>query len=79
MSKRLRFLPTGSDAVLVELEDPSAVTAPIVGTLQRWLVKADEHVGEGETAARVQAMRTETRVFAPKVGRIRITKEAVCQ
>jgi acetyl-CoA/propionyl-CoA carboxylase biotin carboxyl carrier protein len=49
-----------------------AVTAPIPGTLQQWLVEDGADVTEGEAIALVEAMKMETRVLAPKAGRLRI-------
>jgi acetyl-CoA/propionyl-CoA carboxylase biotin carboxyl carrier protein len=52
-----------------------AVTAPIPGTLQKWLVADGVEVAEGEPVALIEAMKMETRVLAPKAGRIHITAE----
>lgn len=53
-----------------------AVTAPIPGTLQQWLVEDGAEVAQGEAVALVEAMKMETRVLAPKSGRIRILASA---
>ena len=53
----------------------NAVTAPIPGTLQKWLVEDGVQVAEGDAVAIIEAMKMETRVPAPKAGRIRITAE----
>ncbi|WP_192363696.1 acetyl/propionyl/methylcrotonyl-CoA carboxylase subunit alpha [Mesorhizobium mediterraneum] len=53
----------------------NAVTAPIPGNLQKWLVEDGVQVAEGEAVALIEAMKMETRVPAPKAGRIRITAE----
>ncbi|QRM32688.1 biotin carboxylase N-terminal domain-containing protein [Microvirga sp. VF16] len=52
-----------------------AVTAPIPGTLQQWLVEDRTDVAEGEAVALIEAMKMETRVLAPKAGRIHIKVE----
>ena len=52
-----------------------AVTAPISGTLQQWLVADGAEVAEGEAVALVEAMKMETRVAAPKPGRISLKTE----
>lgn len=46
------------------------MTAPISGTLQQWLVADGAEVAEGEAVALVEAMKMETRIVAPKAGRI---------
>ncbi|MQW87877.1 acetyl/propionyl/methylcrotonyl-CoA carboxylase subunit alpha [Sinorhizobium saheli] len=51
----------------------NAVTAPIPGTLQKWLVEDGAEVNDGEAVALVEAMKMETRVHAPKAGRIKFT------
>ncbi len=53
----------------------NAVTAPIPGTLQKWLVEDGAEVNDGEAVALIEAMKMETRVHAPKAGRIKITAE----
>ncbi|RUM19958.1 ATP-grasp domain-containing protein [Rhizobium vallis] len=53
-----------------------AITAPIPGTLQRWLVEDGAQVAEGDVVALIEAMKMETRVVAPKSGRIRLKAEA---
>ncbi|MFC3073695.1 acetyl/propionyl/methylcrotonyl-CoA carboxylase subunit alpha [Shinella pollutisoli] len=57
-------------------ERPGAVTAPIPGTLQQWLVADGAEVAKGEAVALIEAMKMETRVLAPKAGRLRIAAEA---
>ncbi|APG95279.1 acetyl/propionyl/methylcrotonyl-CoA carboxylase subunit alpha [Sinorhizobium americanum] len=52
------------------------VTAPIPGTLQQWLVDDGAEVAEGDAVAVIEAMKMETRILAPKAGRIRIKTEA---
>ncbi|WOS65893.1 acetyl/propionyl/methylcrotonyl-CoA carboxylase subunit alpha [Sinorhizobium fredii] len=52
------------------------VTAPIPGTLQQWLVEDGAEVAEGDAVALIEAMKMETRILAPKAGRIRIKTEA---
>ncbi|UWU25407.1 ATP-grasp domain-containing protein (plasmid) [Rhizobium sp. CB3060] len=53
----------------------NAVSAPIPGTLQKWLVEDGVEVAAGEAVALIEAMKMETRVHAPKAGRIVITAE----
>ncbi|MFS2175751.1 biotin carboxylase N-terminal domain-containing protein [Rhizobium pisi] len=53
-----------------------AMTAPMPGTLQRWLVEDGAQVAEGDVVALIEAMKMETRVVAPKSGRIRLKVEA---
>lgn len=55
--------------------NPDAVTAPIPGTLQKWLVEDGAEVAEGEAVALIEAMKMETRVHAPKAGSIRINAQ----
>ncbi|WP_026622398.1 acetyl-CoA/propionyl-CoA carboxylase, biotin carboxylase, biotin carboxyl carrier protein (plasmid) [Ensifer sp. WSM1721] len=52
------------------------VTAPIPGTLQQWLVDDGAEVSEGDAVAVIEAMKMETRIPAPKAGRLRIKTEA---
>ena len=52
------------------------VTAPIPGALQQWLVEDGAEVAEGEAVAVIEAMKMETRISAPRSGRIRIMQEA---
>lgn len=49
-----------------------AVTAPIPGTLQKWLIEDGAEVVSGQSVALIEAMKMETQVTAPKAGRIRI-------
>ncbi|RQM47171.1 ATP-grasp domain-containing protein [Paraburkholderia bannensis] len=49
-----------------------AVTAPVPGTLQQWLVEDGATVAEGDGVAIMEAMKMEMRIVAPKSGRIRI-------
>ncbi|MBB4232602.1 acetyl/propionyl/methylcrotonyl-CoA carboxylase subunit alpha [Rhizobium mongolense] len=55
--------------------NPNGVSAPIPGTLQKWLVEDGAEVADGEAVALIEAMKMETRVHAPKAGRIKITSE----
>ncbi|NVP57395.1 acetyl/propionyl/methylcrotonyl-CoA carboxylase subunit alpha [Mycoplana rhizolycopersici] len=52
-----------------------AVTAPIPGTLRQWLVEDGAEVAEGEIVAVMEAMKMETRIPAPKAGRISLVAE----
>lgn len=56
--------------------DENAVVAPISGTLQQWLVEDGATVAEGEAVALLEAMKMETRVTAPRAGRVRLKAEA---
>ncbi|WP_431324775.1 acetyl/propionyl/methylcrotonyl-CoA carboxylase subunit alpha [Rhizobium sp. YTU87027] len=49
-----------------------AIVAPVPGTLQKWLVDDGAQVGEGDAVAIIEAMKMETRIAAPKAGRISI-------
>lgn len=60
-----------SDSVSAS-ENSNALTAPIPGTLQKWNVEDGAQVAEGEAVAVIEAMKMETRVLAPKAGRISI-------
>lgn len=53
----------------------NAVIAPIPCTLQKWLVDDGAEVTVGEAVALIEAMKMETRVHAPKAGRIKIISE----
>ncbi|MDL2410308.1 biotin carboxylase N-terminal domain-containing protein [Rhizobium calliandrae] len=53
-----------------------AVTASIPGTLQQWLVNDGAEVVQGEAVALIEAMKMETRILAPKSGRIQVKVEA---
>jgi acetyl-CoA/propionyl-CoA carboxylase, biotin carboxylase, biotin carboxyl carrier protein len=53
-------------------ESASAVTAPVPGTLQQWLVEDGVTVAEGDAVAIMEAMKMEMRIVAPKSGRIHI-------
>ncbi|RWL86192.1 MAG: ATP-grasp domain-containing protein [Mesorhizobium sp.] len=55
--------------------NPNAVTAPIPGTLQKWVVEDGAEVADGESVALIEAMKMETPVQAPKAGRICITAQ----
>ncbi|MGK9339512.1 acetyl/propionyl/methylcrotonyl-CoA carboxylase subunit alpha [Sinorhizobium meliloti] len=74
------FSGLGAAPQLVQQAAPSVsdggVTAPIPGTLQQWLVDDGAEVAEGDAVAIIEAMKMETRILAPKAGRIRIKTEA---
>ncbi|MBZ9994001.1 acetyl/propionyl/methylcrotonyl-CoA carboxylase subunit alpha [Mesorhizobium sp. BH1-1-4] len=55
--------------------NPNAVTAPMPGTLQKWLVGDGVEVTTGQAVALIEAMKMETQVIASKAGRINITCE----
>ncbi|ASP82989.1 acetyl/propionyl/methylcrotonyl-CoA carboxylase subunit alpha [Sinorhizobium meliloti] len=73
------FSGLGAAPQLVQQAAPSVsdggVTAPIPGTLQQWLVDDGAEVAEGDAVAIIEAMKMETRILAPKAGRIRIKTE----
>ncbi|MCX2698256.1 acetyl/propionyl/methylcrotonyl-CoA carboxylase subunit alpha [Ochrobactrum chromiisoli] len=52
------------------------VTAPIPGTFQQWLVEDGATVAEGEIIAIIEAMKMETRIAAPRSGKISLCAEA---
>ncbi|TBY58864.1 ATP-grasp domain-containing protein [Rhizobium leguminosarum bv. viciae] len=58
------------------LASQNAVTAPVSGTLQQWLVSDGAQVTEGEAVAIIEAMKMETRIAAPKKGKIKIAVAA---
>ncbi|MEX5295965.1 biotin carboxylase N-terminal domain-containing protein [Kocuria sp. CPCC 205268] len=58
--------PAGAEAA-----DDGAVTAPFAGTLVSWLVAEQEDVAAGQDVAVLEAMKTETRVSAPRAGTVR--------
>lgn len=62
-------------------ESPGAVgedvvTAPVAGTLQVWQAEDGSEVAAGEVIAVMEAMKMETRVEAPRPGRLRHLAEA---
>ncbi len=62
-------------------ESPGAVgedvvTAPVAGTLQVWQAEDGSEVAAGEVIAVMEAMKMETRVEAPRSGRLRHLAEA---
>ena len=67
--------PQAAHATSVSPAAEGAVAAPIPGTLQQWLVEDGGTVAEGEAVALIEAMKMETRVLAPKAGRILIKAE----
>lgn len=67
--------PQPSAATTAPAND-GAVSGPIPGTLQQWLVEDGAEVAEGEAVALIEAMKMETRIVAPKGGRIRIKVQA---
>ncbi|PDS27415.1 acetyl/propionyl/methylcrotonyl-CoA carboxylase subunit alpha [Rhizobium phaseoli] len=59
----------------VTIAGDDAVTAPIAGTLQQWLVENGAKVEKGDPVAVIEAMKMETRINAPKSGQIEIGVE----
>ena len=51
-------------------EDPTAVLAPISGTLQAWKAEEGAEVAEGDLLAVMEAMKMETQVLAHRAGRV---------
>ncbi|RVG22109.1 ATP-grasp domain-containing protein [Sinorhizobium meliloti] len=62
-----------TESVSANPASANAVTAPIPGTLQKWLVEDGAQVAGGEAVALIEAMKMEMRVLAPKAGRVCIT------
>lgn len=52
--------------------DPSAVMAPISGTLQDWKCADGSEVSEGDLIAVMEAMKMETQITAHRAGRLKI-------
>ncbi|MES2531188.1 MAG: acetyl-CoA carboxylase biotin carboxyl carrier protein subunit, partial [Pseudomonadota bacterium] len=50
--------------------DPTAVAAPVAGTLQAWKVADGDTVAVGDTVATMEAMKMEMQVTAHRAGRI---------
>ncbi|MER9965180.1 acetyl/propionyl-CoA carboxylase subunit alpha, partial [Mesorhizobium sp. M0045] len=59
-------------AAAIRPASDGTVSAPIPGTLQQWLVEDGAEVAEGGAVALIEAMKMETRILAPKTGRIHI-------
>ena len=53
-----------------EPEAPGTVSAPVSGTLTRWLLPDGQEVAAGEAIAVMEAMKMETRIEAPSAGRL---------
>ncbi|WP_321811820.1 MULTISPECIES: acetyl/propionyl/methylcrotonyl-CoA carboxylase subunit alpha [unclassified Burkholderia] len=68
--------PRAFDDVVKMEAGAGIVTAPVPGTLQKWLVEEGATVAEGDGVAIMEAMKMEMRVVAPKGGRIRIQGES---
>ncbi len=60
----LAAAPPGPQAASGVSLAEGAVTAPIPGTLQQWLVEDGAEVAQGEAVALIEAMKMETRVLA---------------
>lgn len=65
-------VPTPSSGSATLAASDGGLTAPIPGILQKWNVENGADVTEGEAVAIIEAMKMETRVLAPKTGRISI-------
>ncbi|MCP8894865.1 ATP-grasp domain-containing protein [Shinella daejeonensis] len=68
--------PQGAPSAPAAAASEGAVIAPVPGTLQQWLVEDGATVKEDDTVALIEAMKMESRILAPKAGRIRIRTEA---
>ncbi|AGS26504.1 acetyl/propionyl/methylcrotonyl-CoA carboxylase subunit alpha [Rhizobium etli] len=66
---------SGGTAPPASVAGDDAVTAPIGGTLQQWLVENGAEVEKGDSVAVIEAMKMETRINAPKSGQIEIGVE----
>ncbi|MCJ8140417.1 acetyl/propionyl/methylcrotonyl-CoA carboxylase subunit alpha [Falsirhodobacter halotolerans] len=67
----LSALPQGDAPVVPATPaDQDTVPAPVAGTLTLWQVADGTDVAEGEVIAVMEAMKMETRVEAPKAGRL---------
>ncbi|OWV73723.1 acetyl/propionyl-CoA carboxylase subuit alpha [Rhizobium sp. R634] len=66
---------SGGTAPPATVVGDDAVTAPIGGTLQQWLVENGAQVEKGDSVAVIEAMKMETRINAPKSGQIEIGVE----
>jgi len=55
--------------------DDDTLSAPIPGTLRQWLVEDGAEVTKGEAVAVMEAMKMETRLTAPRAGRISLLIE----
>ena len=56
--------------------DPSRCLSPIAGTLSRIQAKVGQRVQTGDTLARIEAMKLETRILAPADG---VVAEILCE
>jgi len=56
--------------------DPSRCLSPIAGTLSRIHAKIGQRVQTGDTLARIEAMKLETRILAPAGG---VVAEILCE
>ncbi|WP_155096407.1 acetyl/propionyl/methylcrotonyl-CoA carboxylase subunit alpha [Paracoccus aestuariivivens] len=74
----LSALPTGDVAAPAagSAVDANSVTAPVAGTLTLWQVENGAEVAQGDVIAVIEAMKMETRIEAPKAGRIEQVAEA---
>ncbi|MDB6452971.1 acetyl/propionyl/methylcrotonyl-CoA carboxylase subunit alpha [Falsirhodobacter sp. 20TX0035] len=67
----LSALPSGPAALdAAPMPAEGTVTAPVSGTLSLWQVEDGAEVAEGDVIAVMEAMKMETRIEAPKAGRV---------
>ncbi|THE16723.1 acetyl-CoA carboxylase biotin carboxyl carrier protein subunit, partial [Kocuria rosea] len=73
LAAALGSAPAASEAAPAGAQpaDDGAVTAPFAGTLVSWLVAEQDDVEAGQDVAVLEAMKTETRVSAPRAGTVR--------
>lgn len=75
----LSTLPPNGEQGLSPAEngvDESALSAPVAGTLTLWLIGDGEEVAAGDAVAVIEAMKMETRVEAPRAGRLHHVTDA---
>ncbi|MCJ8504571.1 ATP-grasp domain-containing protein [Kocuria flava] len=70
LAAALSAAPGAAAAPAPAAAEDGAVTAPFAGTLVSWLVEAGQEVEAGQDVAVLEAMKTETRVAAPRTGRV---------
>ncbi|MEO1909086.1 MAG: biotin carboxylase N-terminal domain-containing protein [Paracoccus sp. (in: a-proteobacteria)] len=62
--------PTGGPEKAETAPEPGAVTAPVAGILSLWQADDGADVTEGQVIAVIEAMKMETRIEAPRAGRL---------
>jgi len=72
LAAALSSAPAGASSPAAAVpDDDGAVVAPFAGTLVSWLVTEQDTVEAGQDVAVLEAMKTETRVSAPRAGTVR--------